>query len=474
MMELRVVTLEQTTNDTSYTLKGTAKDLTQNVLAGYALSDTNSFNNNNNPPAPDNIYPQKQPGDAPYVVPESQLRAALYIPPEFTFGQKRPILFVPGTGAFGGVNFISNLGKFFGNDDRFDPVYFNIPGAQYNDTQISSETTLPSSHGHKATSTPNGRSSSGHRTRPVVTDFISASADFHGSTLAYFLDPALVDPPLPPSVIQRAYDSDFVLAFRAGGGGSPCVKSTSVWSITDAIVQPQYSPYASAAYFSQDLPGTPNTQSPCPTNLSVPYTNNQIQTVCQGRPAGGTYTHQGVLYHPLTYALALDALTNDGPGDINRIDLDTVCNQLIAPGLSLEDVLATEGLIPLAVINLLLYRQKVTDEPAVRQYAVQVNGACAMAGGNTTTSRVPFTTSVTSRTTTPSMTVESTTKSGTRGSTSSGSIKPSTAADHSGPTTSTNSFKPTTTTYSSGTMSSTAWADWSSSSSSTKLDAVSG
>lgn len=430
-------------------------DLTQNVLAGYALSDINSYNNNN-PPAPDNIYPQKQPGDAPYVVPESQLRAALYIPPGFTFGQKRPILFVPGTGVFGGVNFISNLGKLFGNDGRFDPVYLNIPGAQYNDTQINSQyIAYGTNYLGSITGNQNDIAviawSQGNldtqwtlqywpSTRSVVTDFISASADFHGTTLAYFPDPALADVPLPPSVIQQGYDSDFVLALRAGSGRSPYVNSTSVWSITDEIVQPQYSPYASAAYFTRDLAGTPNTQSTCPANvsLSVPYKNNQIQTICQGRPAGGIYSHQGVLYHPLTYALALDALTNDGPGDINRIDLDTVCNQLVAPGLSSEDVLATEGLIPLAAINFLLYPDKVINEPAIRQYAVQVNAACAMTGGNTpttttfassttstiqtttnslaggnttTTSRGTFTTSVTGRITTSSVTIGTTTTS---------------------------------------------------------------
>jgi len=373
-------------------------DLTQNVLAGYALSDINSYNNDN-PAAPDTIYPQKQPGDAPYAVPESQLRSALYIPAGFTYGQKRPILFVPGTGAFGGVNFISNLGKLLGNDGRFDPVYLNIPGAQYNDTQINSEyiaygmNYIGSVTGNQNDLAVIGWSQGNldtqwalqywPSTRPVVTDFISASADFHGTTLAYFLDPALVDPPLPPSVIQQEYDSNFVLTLRAGGGGSPYVNSTSVWSITDEIVQPQYSPYASAAYFTEDLPGTPSTQSTCSANASVPYTNNQIQTVCQDYPASGIYTHEGVLYHPLTYALALDALTNDGPGDISRIDLDTVCNQLVAPGLSLEDVLATEGLIPLAAINLLLYPQKVTNELAVQQYALQANAACATTGVNT-------------------------------------------------------------------------------------------
>lgn len=385
-------------------------DLTQNVLAGY-LSGINSFNNDN-PPPPTTIYPKKSPQDAPYTVPEAQLRAAIYTPPSFTYGAKRPILFVPGTGAFGGVNFISNLGKLLGNDGRFDPVYLNVPGAMYNDTQINSEyiayainylgsitgtsantnnlAVIPWSQGNLDTQWVFQYWPS---TRPVVTDFISASADFHGTTLAYLLDPALINPPLPPSIIQQEYDSNFVLTLRYGGGGSPYVNSTSVHSITDEIVQPQFSPFASADYFTQDLPGTPNTSPVCPVLQNVPYTNNQIQTVCAGQPAGGPYyTHEGVLYNPLMYALTLDALTHDGPGRIERLDLATVCSQFVAPGLSLADVLATEGLIPLALINLLLYPGKVQNEPAIMQYAIQAKAQCAANSTNTTT---PMTNSTT-------------------------------------------------------------------------------
>ena len=38
-------------------------------------------------------------------------------------------------------------------------------------------------------------------------------------------------------------------------------------------------------------------------------------------------------------------------------------------GMSLGDVLATEGLIPLAAFNVELYMPKVFDEPAIMAYA---------------------------------------------------------------------------------------------------------
>lgn len=76
------------------------------------------------------------------------------------------------------------------------------------------------------------------------------------------------------------------------------------------------------------------------------------------------------LYNALAYALAVDALTHDGPGLVSRLDLTTVCQQVVAPGLSLQDVIDTEGLLVLAVINILLYAPKeMTGEPAIMPYA---------------------------------------------------------------------------------------------------------
>lgn len=444
-------------------------DLTQNVLSGYALSPINSYNNVN-PPPPDNIYPKKQANDAPYSVPEDQLRAAIYIPPSFaSYGStnRRPILFVPGTGAFGGVNFISNLGKLLGNDNRFDPVYLNVPGAMLNDTQINSEyiayainylSSITGNNNHLAVipwsqGNPDTQWAFQYwpSTRNVVEDFISISADFHGTTLAYLLDPAFPNiVPNPPSIIQQEYDSNFILTLRAGGGGSPYVPSTSVWSITDEIVQPQYSPYASAAYFTQDLPGTPNTSPICPANTSVPYSNNQIQTICAGQPAGGVYTHEGVLYNPLAYALAIDALTHDGPGRPERLDLSVVCNQLVAPGLTPADVAATEGLIPLALINILLYPEKVLNEPAVQAYALQANANCATGnGGNYTNTTTTMTSSMTSTT----MTSSTSTTSLTTTTTAPYNVT-STTTSYNGTSTTTYPFSgfPTTTTLFNGTM----------------------
>lgn len=77
--------------------------------------------------------------DAPFSVDENTLRAAIYIPPGFTWGKKQPVVMSPGTGAYGYVNFASNIGKLLATTDYADPVYLNIPYALLYDAQISAE-----------------------------------------------------------------------------------------------------------------------------------------------------------------------------------------------------------------------------------------------------------------------------------------------------------------------------------------------
>lgn len=84
------------------------------------------------------------------------------------------------------------------------------------------------------------------------------------------------------------------------------------------------------------------------TPRRVGVTNNHLQTICPGKPAGGVYTHEGVLYNPVAWALATDALHHDGPGETSRINLDKICEQILPPQLQLDDMLGTEGLLLIA------------------------------------------------------------------------------------------------------------------------------
>jgi len=76
-----------------------------------------------------------------------------------------------------------------------------------------------------------------------------------------------------------------------------------------------------------------------------------------------------VLFNAFTWAIVQDALMNEGPGDVSRLDLDTVCKELAAPGLDVSDVLQTQILLAEAVVKILEYPTKVTVEPAIASYA---------------------------------------------------------------------------------------------------------
>lgn len=102
--------------------------------------------------------------------------------------------------------------------------------------------------------------------------------------------------------------------------------TTTVYSLFDEIVQPQEGTAASG--YIRDA-------------RNVGVSNNFLQERCAFEPAAGIYTHEGVLYNPLTWALVVDALTHDGPGSFERVGKGP-CQDIATPGLSLEDILATE------------------------------------------------------------------------------------------------------------------------------------
>lgn len=349
------------------------------VLEGGFPIGENSINNNNK--AIGGLYPKKaSTSDAPYSVPESQLRAAIYIPPGFgTDKKKTPVLFVPGTGAYGGANFANNLRKLLTGSSFADPVWVNVPDAMFADAQINSEyiayainyiSALQGSVANPRKIAVISWSQGGldtqwvlkywPSTRKIVQDFLPVSPDFHGTIFAnaLCLSPnsetnLLCD----PSVIQQERTSNYVQQLRKNGGDHSYVPTTTFYSgLFDEIVEPQQGEAASAF-----LPSSgPN----------APVSNNEVQSVCALQPGGSFYGHAGVLFNPLTYALIVDALTHPGTtGQVSRIDRQAVCSDYAAPGLDLDDVLATTGLIAVAGVGLLAYPDKRITEPPLKSYA---------------------------------------------------------------------------------------------------------
>jgi len=330
----------------------------------------NSMTNSNPRNPSDTIYPKKSSQDAPYSLTEQQLREVIYIPSTFTYGQIPPLVMVPGTGSTGCLTFGANFIPQFTGSSFADPVWLNIPGFLLGDAQVNAEYVAYAINYISGISNNVNVSviawSQGNldtqwalkywpSTRNITSDFISISPDFHGTELAYITCPEFPKLPCAPSVIQQAYNSNFVTTIRENGGDSAYVPTTTIYSgFYDEIVEPQQGTGASA--YINDA-------------RNVGVTNNEAQIVCNGQLAGGFYTHEGMLYNPLAYALAVDALQNPGPGEPSRLNLPSVCSEIVSPGLSLADVLATEGNIPVAGAAILLYTPKVLTEPPIMAYA---------------------------------------------------------------------------------------------------------
>lgn len=320
------------------------------------------------------IFPTKDANDAPYSLTEPDLRGAVYIPEGFEHGAngKRPVLLVPGTAIPSGSTYYFNYEKLLAESDFADTVWVNIPGNSLNDVQINSEYVayaINYIYGI-ANNTKIGIISWSQggldvqwalkywpSTREAVEDFMPVSADFHGTLLDV---PCILSSPLcTPAIKQQGYNSTLIHTLRADGGDSAYVPTTSVYSGVDEIVQPQIDPDASGAL--KDIRG-------------VGAANTPIQLACRGKPAGSFYFHSTMLVNPLAYALFVDALTHEGPGDLSRIDLDTVCDQLLPPMLGLKDLLGTETVTTvLGPLDTLAYALSHVDdngtEPAVMAYA---------------------------------------------------------------------------------------------------------
>lgn len=188
--------------------------------------------------------------------------------------------------------------------------------------------------------------------RKLTTDLITFSGDYAGTINANFLaTPGIA---LPPAVLQQQAGSTFIKTLRSNGGDSAYVPTTSIYSsFFDEIVQPQAGTGASA--FIKDA-------------RRVGVSNTEVQQICPGAPAGSFYTHEGVMYNPLSFALLKDALSHSGPGLVSRIpNLSSLCQNFLAPGLDLADFLLTENSIVVAVLGIVTYPQKVTVEPSIKR-----------------------------------------------------------------------------------------------------------
>lgn len=322
---------------------------------------------NSNPNPKISVYPKKGSCDAPYSLSETALRQAIHIPPTFTYGAKPPVILFPGTGNTGYQTFSGNLIPLLTGVSYADPVWVNVPGQLLNDAQSNAEyaayainyiSSLTSSNVSViAWSQGNIDSQWAYKywpsTRLVTSDHIAISPDYKGTVIANAVD--LTGLTSDPAVLQQEYFSKFITTLRSDDGDSGYVPTTVLYSgFFDEVVEPQQGTGASAYLLDARRVGV---------------TNNEVQLVCPGGVAGSLYTHEGMLYNPITFALVQDALTHAGPGLTSRIDLVSLCTQYLATGLNLGNLLATENAVVIALLSLLLYTPKLAAEPSISAYA---------------------------------------------------------------------------------------------------------
>ncbi|KAJ0414025.1 hypothetical protein BJY00DRAFT_46244 [Aspergillus carlsbadensis] len=332
-----------------------------------AADDVNSINNLNlvNPATP--VFPRKAAGDAPFSVPEKALRAAIHIPPAFEYGagSKSPVILIPGTAVPGGTTYADGFARLLGETDYADPVWLNIPGNSLNDVQVNSEYVAYAinyitgvSRGEKVglVSWSQGAINAQWAfkfwpsTIDAVTDHIALAPDYKGTTLAPLLCTPLTMALCTPAIKQQDSKSKLIATLRRNGGDSAFVPTTTFYSSTDEIVQPQDGVEASAYLLDA---------------RNVGVTNNQVQVVCDNRLA--IVLHEGALFNALAWGLIQDALTHDGPGRPDRLDTAALCDEDAAPGM--DPLAVGAAILASAVGNIVASPATTLREAPIAAYA---------------------------------------------------------------------------------------------------------
>ncbi|KFX96802.1 hypothetical protein V490_03118 [Pseudogymnoascus sp. VKM F-3557] len=336
------------------------------ALVVRQTTGVDSSNNKNTVNPATAVYPSKAAGDAPYSVDENTLRSAIYIPSTFQYGKtgKQPVLLVPGTSLPGGTSYSNAFGKLLAASTYADPVWLNIPGYSLGDAQVNGEYVayamnyLSGVSGQKNISVISWSQGGLNTqwglkywpsTRSIVSDFVALAPDFKGTVEADLACTILTLSLCTPSIKQQRNRSNFIAKIRDNGGDSAYVPTTTFYSATDEIVQPEIGIGASS--YILDARG-------------VGVTNNQIQEMCPGTIQ--IVLHEGVLYNAVAWALIEDALTHDGPGDRSRLSLPKLCLMLAAPGLN---GIQGESILLTAVPNIVGYKTHSLTEVGIAAYA---------------------------------------------------------------------------------------------------------
>lgn len=257
-------------------------------------------------------------GDPPLSVPADALAASLRCPERFTSAPDRePVLLVHGTFTNAEENWGWNYAHVL-PARGFDVCTVTLPNRSMDDIQVASEYVV---HAIREIAARSGRKVDviGHSQggleprwalrwwpslRALVDDDVMLASPNHGTAV----DPGCPGP-CPAAFWQMKPGSAFITALNAGDETPGEVSYTSLYSLTDELVQPAV---------------------PAPTAALDGARNILLQDVCPGRPV----EHAAFAADAAVYALVLDALTHPGPADPGRAGT-AACAQLFFDGVDL-------------------------------------------------------------------------------------------------------------------------------------------
>lgn len=335
----------------------TLLSLALNAIAAPVTQSSNGCNKN------------RQNGDAPYSLSCGELESVITFPQGNQRKKGGIVFLVHGTGSTGEETWgpgpynsiLPNKGP------GYDIAWFTSPSRSLGDAQITAEYIAYNIRA-LASQSSTGKvfiiaHSQGNLNvqwalafwpslRNLVSGYVSLAGDFEGTIEGPLVctGQALLQGGCEPSVIQQSVGSDYLRASNRKGGYA-LVPTTSVYTITDDVIQPELINPTS------DLAGASviTTQQVCPLYV----VDHFIMTVAA--PA---------------FYLALDALENGGKASTSRFQ-PSMCtflgdDSVPNPFVAVPGVIRQAALDAIAVVA---YEPKIFAEPGLKPYVCQQGAA---------------------------------------------------------------------------------------------------
>jgi pimeloyl-ACP methyl ester carboxylesterase len=256
--------------------------------------------------------------DPPFEVPVADLAAALECPHPFTHPEHEPVLLVHGTFTNGHENFSWNW-ELALPSRGYDYCLVTYPDRGTGDMQISAEyVAYAVQEMHRRTGSKVdivGHSQGGLMPRwaikwwpsvqAAVDDYVMLAGPNHGVMLAANSEQSPF--PIVPVGYQFAPESKFITALNADDESPGAVDYSSLYSLTDELVQPVAPVPTAGLEWGRTVPNVRNVS---------------LQDVCPGR----LVDHLSIgTTDRLTQELTIDALSHAGPVDPARVPVVPTC-----------------------------------------------------------------------------------------------------------------------------------------------------